>query len=82
MNAIDNLNLDTVKKIDASIEDIDKQISAIENAKEAEMAAFLDQKNRLEKKLSDNPTDETVMIQLDAINSKLAELNASAAYTQ
>ena len=79
LNAIDNLNLDTVKKIDASIEDIDKQISAIENAKEAEMAAFLDQKNRLEKNLSDNPTDETAMIQLDAINSKLAELNASAA---
>lgn len=78
-NAIDKLDLDTVKKIDASLEEIDKQISAIENAKETEMAAFLDQKNRLEEQLNSNPSDTAAMTQLDAINMKLAELNASAA---
>lgn len=77
MKAIDNLNLDAVKKIDAQIEAIDEQIDAIENAKEAEMAAFLDQKNRLEEQLKDNPS-ESVMISLDAVNAKLAEINASA----
>lgn len=72
LKALDALDLDTAKRIDAKIEDVDEKISALENAQSEKLKDLTDKKTALEKQLQENPQDINIQVEISRLEAELA----------
>jgi len=76
MEALDDLNLDTAKKINAKLEQVDEKIKELEEAAENEIRALENEKRIAEAELSSRPDDEKLQQKLSGLEAKIAEKTA------
>ena len=72
LKALDTLDLDTAKRIDAKIADIDEQITALENVQSEKLEDLMSKKSELEKQLSQNPQDMELQVEISRLEAELA----------
>lgn len=77
LKALDSLDIDTAKRIDAKIEDVDEKISAIEKAQSEKLKDITEKKSALEKKLQENPQDMSIQVEISRLEAELAAGTAS-----
>jgi hypothetical protein len=73
LTALDSLDLDTAKRIDAQIEEIDKDIDKLEEAAASDLQDLMSQKAELEKSLEANPQDVTLQLELSRLETLIAD---------
>ncbi len=73
LTALDSLDLDTAKRIDAQIEEIDKDIDKIEEAAASDLQDLMSQKAEIEKSLEANPQDVTLQLELSRLETLIAD---------
>lgn len=72
LKALDALDLDTAKKIDAKIADLDNKISAMEQAQSEKLKDIMERKTALEKRLQENPQDMGIQVEISRLEAELA----------
>lgn len=70
--ALDLLDIDAAKKIDAMIAEVDEQIGALEKVQSNKMKELLSQKTELERQLAQNPQDMDLQTQVSRLEAELA----------
>lgn len=78
LQALDSLDLDTAKRIDAKIVEIDNQIDTSQTALSGQLQELMEEKAALEKKLAENPQNS----QNAALQAQLSKLEAEIADCQ
>lgn len=82
LKALDDLDLDTAKRIDARIDALDENIDAVESAVAMALNELADEKARLEKELEANPQDAALQVELSRVEAEIAsnstDLNAQS----
>jgi hypothetical protein len=73
LEALDNLDIDTSKRIDAQIKELDSQIDQIENNASSNLEELLRQKADIEKSLENNSNDTALQDELSQIESLIAD---------
>jgi hypothetical protein len=74
LTALDNLDLDTAKRIDAQLEALDSQIDQVENAASSKLQALLSQKAELEAEIEAGTGDEAALqTQLSTLEAQIAD---------
>ncbi len=73
MEALDDLNLDTAKKINAKLEQVDEKIKELEEAAENEILALENEKKEVEGKLASQPDNEKLQDKLAELETGIAE---------
>ena len=69
LKALDSLDLDTAKRIDVLIADIDEQITALENVQSEKLEDLMSKKSELEKQLSQNPQDMELQVEISRLEA-------------
>ena len=77
--ALDALDLDTAKRIEAKIASVDEKIGAGENAESKVLEELLQKKAELEKEAEANPQDATIQAQLSRVEVEIADSSSSLA---
>ena len=72
LEALDALDLDTAKRIDAKIAAVDEQIAALEKAQSGKLEGLMSEKSELEEKLAQNPQDMSLQVEISRIEAELA----------
>lgn len=78
LQALDSLDLDTAKRIDAKIVEIDNQIDTSQTELSGQLQELMEEKAALEKKLAENPQNS----QNAALQAQLSKLEAEIADCQ
>lgn len=78
LQALDSLDLDTAKRIDAKIAEVDSQINTSQAALSEQLQGLMKEKAALEKKLAENPQN----LQNAALQAQLSKLEAEIADCQ
>ena len=78
LQALDGLDLDTTKRIDAKIAEVDSQINTSQTALSEQLQGLMEEKAALEKKLAENPQNS----QNAALQAQLSKLEAEIADCQ
>lgn len=78
LQALDGLDLDTAKRIDAKIAEVDSQINTSQTALSEQLQGLMEEKAALEKKLAENPQNS----QNAALQAQLSKLEAEIADCQ
>lgn len=73
LKALDSLDLDTAKRIDAQIADVDDRIDALEAAQSKKLAELMARKTELEAQLSQNAQDMEIQAEISSLEAQLAE---------
>ena len=73
MEALDQLDLDTAKKIEAQIQAVDNKIDEMEKSAGNKLMALNEEKNSLEKQIEQDPENEELRQQLDQLNVQIAD---------
>lgn len=76
LEALDDLNLDTAKKINAKLEQVDQKIEELEKAAENEILALENEKKVVEAKLVSQPDNEKLQQELAGLEADIAEKTA------
>ncbi len=76
LEALDDLNLDTAKKINAKLEQVDQKIEELEKAAENEILALENEKKVVEAKLVSQPDNEKLQQELAGLEAEIAEKTA------
>ncbi len=76
MEALDDLNLDTAKKINAKLEQVDKKIKELEEAAENEIRALENEKKIAQAELSSQPDNEKLQEKLAGLEAEIAKKTA------
>ncbi len=76
MEALDDLNLDTAKKINAKLEQVDEKIKELEKAAENEILGLEKKKKDIKDKLSSEPDNEKLQDELAGIEAEIAQKTA------
>lgn len=71
--ALDSLDLDEAKRIDAMIEAVDEQIGALEKAQSEKLEELMSKKAELERQLAQNPQDMDLQAKISRLEAELAE---------
>lgn len=79
LKALDSLDLDTAKRIDAKIADLDTQIETLEKAQSKRIEDLMTEKAELEKKLAQNPEDIGLQVQISGLEAELASETSDVA---
>lgn len=72
LKALDLLDLDTAKRIDAQIADVDEKIGALETVQSKKLEEMTARKTELESQLSQNPQTKEIQEELDRVEEELA----------
>jgi len=72
LEALDDLNLDTAKKINAKLEQVDQKIKELEEAAENEILALENEKKAVEAKLVSQPDNEKLQEELAGLEAEIA----------
>ncbi len=72
MEALDDLNLDTAKKINAELEQVDQKISELEAAAENEIRDLENRKREVEAELASQPGNEKLNKELSDLEAQIA----------
>lgn len=70
--ALDSLDIDAAKRIDAMIAAVDEQIGALEKAQSERLADLMSKKAELERQLAQNPRDTDLQAKISSIEAELA----------
>lgn len=70
--ALDSLDLDTAKRIDAMIAAVDEQIDALERVQSENLRDLMSRKSELERQLAQNPQDTGLQEQISRLEAELA----------
>lgn len=70
--ALDSLDLDAAKRIDAMIAAVDEQIAALEKVQSERLADLLSKKSELERQLAQNPQDKDIQAEISRLEAELA----------
>lgn len=70
--ALDSLDLDTAKRIDAMIVVVDEQIAALEKVQSENLKDLMSRKSELERQLTQNPQDTALQEQISKLEAELA----------
>ena len=73
LNALDALDIDTAKKYDAAIADIDAKIDELENAQAQEIKGLMEKKAELSAQLKNNPQDANLLAEIGRLEAQLAD---------
>lgn len=71
--ALDSLDLDEAKRIDAMIEAVDEQIGALEKVQSEKLEELMSKKAELERQLAQNPQDMDLQAKISRLEAELAE---------
>lgn len=72
LEALDSLDLDTAKRIDAMIAVVDEQIAALEKVQSENLRDLMSRKSELEQQLKQNPQDTALQEQISRLEAELA----------
>lgn len=72
LKALDELDLDTAKRIDAKIADIDEKIGALEAAQSEKLKELTERKAQLEAQRQINPQDAALQMEISTLEAQLA----------
>jgi len=75
LKALDSLNLDTAKRIDAQIAAVDQKIGAMESEGSGNLQNLMQQKAQIEKTLESNPEDAALQVQLGSLEMQIAKIS-------
>ncbi len=70
--ALDSLDLDTAKRIDAMIAVVDEQIAALERVQSENLQELMAQKSELERQLAQNPENTSLQTEISRLEAELA----------
>lgn len=77
LKALDSLDLDAAKRIDAKIAELDEQISALETTQSKKLEELTARKSELEAKAAQNPQDISLQMEISGLEAQLAEGQAA-----
>lgn len=72
LKALDLLDLDTAKRIDAQIADVDEKIGALETVQSKKLEEMTTRKTELESQLSQDPQSMEIQAQISTLEAQLA----------
>lgn len=74
--ALDGLDLDTARRIDAQIAAVDEDILKQQSSGEGSLSDLVQQKAQIEKKLEGSPDNASLQVQLSSVEAQIAEISA------